>query len=493
MPSQVPIDRAALLAESYWRVFPHTHAQVTSGGVWNPYDYQRMIGSLIARAVAKGNGRIIINAPSGHGKSDLTSFRTPVWYVDNYPENRLLLASYGMDFALDAGRKVRNEFLTNPHLLTRLSADSQAAGRFNSPEGGGLVVGGPDGAIMGRRFNAVVIDDPHKSWEAAHNPTLCKQLNDWFSTTLYSRLEPNATIVVVMQRFSEGDFTDWLVNEHSDKWTVVRLPSMAEPNDPLGRPLGAALCPQRYDVAALERVKANRLDMFEAMFQQRPQAGGHGTVYYRYRSARNDDDGIKLRDDLPLQLAWDFNVNPGVHCLVGQYDRHVDVFTEAYEIFGERMKTPAALVEFEKIVRALGLHRWAGDDKPGVEIYGDRSGNTENTQTTKTDYQFVRAKMAELGLTCRVCVPSANPPIKSRVDTFNDALCDDADEIHYRIHPRCKRLLTDLKNMKEGEDGLIDKADKKLSHPSDAAGYRIFYQRPLRRDRSERLSRVLLG
>jgi len=47
------------------------------------------------------------------------------------------------------------------------------------------------------------------------------------------------------------------------------------------------------------------------------------------------------------------------------------------------------------------------------------------------------------------------------------------------VHPRCKRLLADLKHLKLMPDGLINKRDKALSHAGDACRYWISYLRPV--------------
>jgi predicted phage terminase large subunit-like protein len=52
---------------------------------------------------------------------------------------------------------------------------------------------------------------------------------------------------------------------------VINLPAIAEENDPLGRMPGEALCPERYDLEALERKRREYgTYKFEALYQQRP-------------------------------------------------------------------------------------------------------------------------------------------------------------------------------------------------------------------------------
>jgi hypothetical protein len=473
------MDKTQALLERDLRTCPDLFAYHISGQKFKAYNYQRLIAREVVNAVNSGNGRIIINIPSRHGKSQFCSHWLPTWFIDCFPSLTVGLTSYGAELAENFGRGVRNEFENNPLLLTRLRQDSKAANRWNTPDGGGMLAVGVGGSILGRGINLGIIDDPHKDWNEANNPTYRRRVIDWFGSTYYSRLEPDATIVLLMQRMHPEDLTGWLLAEHKDPWKLFRLPALAEKNDLMGRPEGAALCPQRYDEDALKRIRGGMsAQAWEAMFQQRPEAFGIGTAY-RYRPEIHEDKSIELRPDLPLQISFDFNVNPGVHLLVGQYDRRTDQFTACHEIFGPRLKTRGAMESFGHLYRKIQA---AGKRWTTIQVYGDRSGNTENTTTATTDYQIIAEQLREMGLTPQMRVPDANPPIKARLETFNDALQDANGDVHYKVHPQnCPRLVRDLKFVKEDEDGLIDKTDDDYTHPSDAEGYRIFVQRPIHR------------
>ena len=78
-----------------WKYLPHTLAAHVSAGKWEPYPYLVKISHEIAKAVAEGNRKLIITAPPRHGKSELCSQWVPVWYLANWPDKNVLLASYG--------------------------------------------------------------------------------------------------------------------------------------------------------------------------------------------------------------------------------------------------------------------------------------------------------------------------------------------------------------------------------------------------------------
>jgi hypothetical protein len=472
------LDEIEPLAEELWRIDPDDFAQHVSDGKWTAWPHLSYVARRIADAVVRGNGRLIINMPPGHGKSELISHWVPTWILENRPAQRVILTSHGAELAGHWGRIVRNEFEVNERLTTRLTPDSKAADRWNTPQGGGMKTDGVGGGITGFRANLVLVDDPHPTWEAAMSSTHRLRVREWFDGTLYDRCEPNATIVLLMHRWHDEDLTGYLIEKHSDPWEVISLPALAETGDLLGRESGEALCPQRYSADALRvtELAVGRL-VYAAKYQQRPTGLGTTRVYDRFDPAVHEDKTLTLRDDLPLDVSFDFNRNPGMHVEIGQYDQRRDLFTAVHEIHGPLMKLDASLAALDKLLGELGHWRW-----PRMRIFGDATGTQERAETTDTAYQQIVNWISRKPWKFQFNVPRSNPPVGERIDTFNEALRDSAGEVHFKLHPvNCPRLLADLKTLKPDEQGLIDKRDLKLSHASDAEGYRIYQLRPVRR------------
>jgi hypothetical protein len=57
-------------------------------------------------------------------------------------------------------------------------------------------------------------------------------------------------------------------------------------------------------------------------------------------------------------------------------------------------------------------------------------------------------------------------------------------EVHWKVHPRCERLIGDMRRLRYNQSGDIDKRDRSLTHASDAEGYRVHYLRPPRAGRA---------
>lgn len=267
-----------------------------------------LISRLCCTAGFEGRKRIMVNLPPGHGKSHLVSLWTPTWYLSTFPQNLVMLTSYETDFAISWGRKVRDLIKAHGSKLgVTLADDSKAAGRWHTSHGGGMVALGTDGAIMGRRPNLMVVDDPVKSAKEANSQVERDRLWEWWQGTARDRLEPDASIILVMHRWHPDDLCGRLVAEMEkggEHWDVVALRAIAEHDDPLGRKPGEALWPSRFSLEALAEIKKTIGSYWDSKFQQKPfyQAGNElkrdWWQYYEVAPAEFDQ----------MIQSWDFNI-----------------------------------------------------------------------------------------------------------------------------------------------------------------------------------------
>ncbi len=182
------------------------------------------------------------------------------------------------DLATGFGRRVRNFCRERLHRQIFpecvIADDSDAIRRFSTTADGEYVAVGRVGTLTGRGGDLIIVDDPIRDDADARNPDFLKKLDDWYQETLYSRLEPGGAIVLVTTRWNTEDLAGWLLKEHaSDAWKVISLPAIAELNDPLGRPEGAPLWPERFPLRELaHRREAVGTYAWLAQYQQRPAA-----------------------------------------------------------------------------------------------------------------------------------------------------------------------------------------------------------------------------
>ena len=270
-----PIESRLLrTAVADWKLTPATFAHRISRGSWIPAPHLMYISSRIAKGIARGNARMIISAPPRHGKSQLSSIYTPAWVLERYPAMKVILAGYGADLAVGFSRQVRDIFqdVDNQSLLTtRLRKDAARVEAFLTEQDGGMYAVGLGGAITGRGAHVLLIDDYVKEIKEALSPTYRDYMWNWFSTTAFTRLEPGGSCIIIATRWHSDDLIGRILKEFPNEWEYIELPAIAEENDLLGRGVGEALFPERYD---LDRLNELRITLgstfFRALYQQKP-------------------------------------------------------------------------------------------------------------------------------------------------------------------------------------------------------------------------------
>ncbi len=276
-PGEMTPELSRLLDGDGWRLTPATLAVKLSGGWWRPAKHLLYASTIIASAVQRGGARIIVSVPPRHGKSELLSVWTPIWFLDRWPDKFVLLTSYGADLAIGFGRRVRDTILERQDLLNvNIRKDAQRVNSFLTTGRGGMFSVGVGGPITGRGGDLFLIDDYVKNAKDANSQTVRQDILDWFASTAYTRLEPSASIVILATRWNIKDLIGALKsNPGSNNWLVIELSAIAEKDDPLGRAVGEPLWPERYSLEALQGIKDTLGTYFwQSLYQQHPVPGG---------------------------------------------------------------------------------------------------------------------------------------------------------------------------------------------------------------------------
>ena len=248
--------------------------------------HHRRISDALKRVATGKCDRLMVFMPPRHGKSMLCSEYFPAWFLGRNPERHIIAATYAQGLADDFGRKVRNlvagDVFQEVFPACTLSGDSQAANRFHTSQGGAYFAVGAGGPITGRGAHLLLIDDPIKGREDAESETMRHRLKDWYTSVARTRLMPGGSIVIIQTRWHEDDLAGWLLREHAhEKWEVLNLPALAEPDDPLGRDEGAPLWPESYPLKELQTLRQSIGSRdWAALYQQRPSAA-EGSVFKR--------------------------------------------------------------------------------------------------------------------------------------------------------------------------------------------------------------------
>lgn len=109
-----------------------------------------------------------------------------------------------------------------------------------------------------------------------------------------------------------------------------------------------------------------------------------------------------------------------------------------------------------------------------LRVHGDATGKDARGSTAKeSDYQAIRMTCTGKFASVITDIPTSNSDVVDRINVVNSCL-KGTPTFQLRIHPRCKRLIDDLNEVRYKDDGsrkLEKRKNKTLTHISDALGY----------------------
>lgn len=236
--------------------------------------------------------RLIINEPPRSLKSHAAAVAFPAFLLGHNPSTQIICASYGEELAYKHSLDCRNLMSSEWYkslFPTRLSPQKQSAQEFVTTENGFRLATSVGGVLTGRGADFIVIDDPLKPEEAL-SKTQRVAVNEWFSHTLYSRLNDKSKgcIIIVMQRLHQDDLVGHVLEQ--EDWDLVRLPAIAEQDEShiirtqyrtrtVIRKAGEALHPEREPLPVLEHLRRTLGEYnFAGQYQQQPAPLGGGMV-----------------------------------------------------------------------------------------------------------------------------------------------------------------------------------------------------------------------
>lgn len=232
---------------------------------WRYLQYAREQLDRVTRGEIK---RLIIEMPPRHGKTDLATIRYSAYRIERDPRQRVIIGAYNQTLANKFSRKARRIVSSR----MKLSDERNAAEDWETGKDGGLRAVGVGGGVTGQGGNLIIIDDPVKNREEAESLTYRDKVWDWYTNDLYTRLEPNAAIIVIMTRWHKDDLVGRILDsDDASNWTRIHLPAEAEADDQIGRSIGEALNPERYPIEVLRSIKVVLGRDYYALYQQAPQ------------------------------------------------------------------------------------------------------------------------------------------------------------------------------------------------------------------------------
>ena len=257
--------------------------------------------NALERCVTGQTKRLIINIPPRAGKTEIAVKSFMAWGMGNFPDSEFIHASYSKGLAASNTAETRaimsHEAFADVFGKPSIAADTNAKDHFKTKQGGTIYATGADGTITGFGAGkmrdtfggAIIIDDPHKAGEAM-SATMRKNVLDWFSVTMESRLNSQETpIIVIMQRLHEDDLSGWLLNGgNGEKWDHLCIEAV--------KPDGNSFWPENsnFTIDTLDRKRAANSYVYSGQYMQRPSPAGGGIF---------KDEWWKFYTTLP-KLKW---------------------------------------------------------------------------------------------------------------------------------------------------------------------------------------------
>ena len=301
--------------------------------------HHRVLCNYLDRFVRREIPRLMVFMPPRHGKSELVSRKLPAYLFGLNPDTSIIAVSYSADLAQRLNRDTQR-IIDSPAYGEIFPATTLFGRNIRSLADGSYlrnsdifeIVGhrgvyrsaGVGGGITGMGGDFIIIDDPLKNREDASSAVIREKLWEWFTSTLYTRLEKDGSILLTMTRWHEDDLAGRLLklaeaDPAADQWEVLSFPAIAEtvrhPEDI--REEGEALWPDKYSVERLDTVKiAIGSYDWNALYQQHP-APSEGGLFKR--------EHWQYWNELPAKLtewiqSWDcaFKATDTSDYVVGQ-------------------------------------------------------------------------------------------------------------------------------------------------------------------------------
>jgi len=194
-----------------------------------------------------------------------------------------------------------------------------------------------------------------------------------------------------------------------------------------------------------------------------------GMAYYPFTD-ENIDSTFKYMDYRPLEVSCDFNV--GLMCWnIGQEHQGTDYTFDYVELEGQAntdlMCQMLKSKEYELSDGKFTTH------SAGYIFYVDIAGSQRHPEASKTNIAIIQDNFPRAEIYYQKI-----KNIKDRIDSTNARLKNSKGEIKYRMHPRCKRLVKDYRQV-TWELLLNKNKAGKLTHASDGETYKLHWKYPL--------------
>ncbi len=217
--------------------------------------------------------RLAIATPPQHGKSSLITVRYPLYRMVRTPGLRVVVGAHSERFGYRIGRWTK-QAATARHIDM---GETDRQDEFELANGSTWLTRGVGAAVSGIPADLLVVDDPYGTAEDARSEVYRQKVADWYEEDLLGRLQSGGAVVLVHTRWGPDDLIGRRLLQEPEQWTYLPLPAICESlPDACDRPIGAALCPERFTIADLESKRAAMADpaAWQSLYQCNPLPRG---------------------------------------------------------------------------------------------------------------------------------------------------------------------------------------------------------------------------
>lgn len=198
--------------------------------------YLKELCQIIQEFENDDNELLIINMPPRHSKSRTATLATQ-WLLGRNPHYKIMTCSYNERLSTKFSKQVRNAISSTGSLnaeeitfsqifpnvkIKRGSATVSNWGLEGNEEDNYLATS-PNGSATGSGADFVIIDDLVKNKYEASNADVLAKHWEWFTDTIYSRLEGKRKIIVIMTRWNTKDIAGRLISMFEEQGRKYRL------------------------------------------------------------------------------------------------------------------------------------------------------------------------------------------------------------------------------------------------------------------------------
>lgn len=336
------------------------------------------VAYALTRIAAGADTRLVVNMPPRSLKSITVSVAWVAWRLGVDPTLRFICVSYSSELSLKLARDCRDIMQSDWYRRAFPTTVLERAVEHDlvTTRGGGRFSTSVGGTLTGRGGDFIIIDDPMKADEAM-SETARRNLEEWFSNTLLSRLNDKVkgAIILVMQRLHAEDLSAHMLRVFG--CPHLKLAAIAEEDEYIEvgpevfkkRAVGDLLHPTHEPLYILEQMRSSMGSMtFAAQYQQAPLPD-EGAMFKRPWLKRYD----ALSEGGRIVQSWDCASKAG---LTNDYSVCITALVKGrnvyvIDVFRQRLEFPALRDT------SIGLARRY---KPHVLLIEDAAAGTQLIQ-----------------------------------------------------------------------------------------------------------------